>query len=450
MAVAENRLLLDQCLIPDVHKLDVARKHGYYSALEKAIKELSPDDVVTTVTDSGLQGRGGAWFSAGMKWSFMPKEPDPERYSILAVNCDESEPGTCKDRYLLEKNPHMLLEGIILSAYAIRARVAYVYIRGEMWEGIELMDQAIAEAYEAGLLGENILGSGVDIDVYTHPGAGAYICGEETALMESTEGKRGYPRNKPPFPAAYGIFGHPTTINNIGTLGYVPWIINNGAEAFKSIGDPSFPGTLIYQVSGHVNKPGLYECDTTITLDELIELAGGVREGRAIKGVIPGGSSMPILTPDETGVVMSPASFMPRGDIQSGLGSAAVIVLDETTDIVDTALNLMTFYRHESCGQCTPCREGAKWVWDILDRLHHRKARPGDVDMLEDILVNVGDIDQFESNKTICLFGVSFGWPLTMMIRKYHEDFMTAERESEAPPLPRPTPLPIIAAGHLG
>ena len=449
MAAKEHRLILDQCSIPNIHKLDVARRNGYYEMWEKVLRDMTPDQVTEMVTVSGLQGRGGAWFGTGMKWSFMPKEPDPERYSILAVNCDESEPGTCKDRYLLETNPHMLLEGILISAYAIRARVAYVYIRGEMWEGLAALDNAIADVYDAGLVGRNILGTGVDIDVYTHPGAGAYICGEETALMESTEGKRGYPRNKPPFPAAHGIFGHPTTINNIGTLGYVPWIIRNGADKFKEIGDPNFPGTLIYQVSGDVEKPGLYETEITVTLRELLELAGGVKDGRGILGVIPGGSSMPILTPDEIDTVMSPASFMPRGPIKSGLGSAAVIVFDETRDIVDIACNLMTFYRHESCGQCTPCREGSKWVWDILKRLHSREARPGDVDLMEDILVNVGDIDRFETNKTICLFGVSFGWPLTMMVRKYRDAFLAAERESSAPPLPRPTPLPIIAAGHL-
>jgi NADH-quinone oxidoreductase subunit F len=449
MAAKERRLILDQCNIPGINTFAVARENGYYDTWEKIVKEMTPDEVTDQVTQSGLQGRGGAWFSAGMKWSFMPKEPDPEKYSILAVNCDESEPGTCKDRYLLETNPHMLIEGILASAFAIRARVAYVYIRGEMWEGLEQLDAALKDVYAAGLAGKNILGTGVDIDVYTQPGAGAYICGEETALMESTEGKRGYPRNKPPFPAAHGIFGHPTTINNIGTLGYVPWIIKNGPESFKEIGDPNFPGTLIYQVSGHVEKPGLYETEINVTLRELIDLAGGVRDGRGVKGVIPGGSSMPILTPDELDVVMSPASFMPRGEIKSGLGSAAIIVFDDTTDIVDVAHNLMTFYRHESCGQCTPCREGAKWAWDLINRLGNRQARPGDVELIEEILVNVGDIDKFETNKTICLFGVSFGWPLTMMIRKYREDFLKAEQESTAPPLPRPTPLPIIAAGHL-
>ena len=445
MAVRENRLILDQCEVPGIASLDVARKNGYYVALEKALKEMTPDQVVEEITKSGLQGRGGAWFGTGMKWSFMPKEPKPGVDSYLCVNDDESEPGTFKDRYLTEHNPHLLLEGILIAAYAIRARVAYVYVRGEMWEGKEKIERAIAELYEANLCGENILGTGVTIHVYTHPGAGAYICGEETALMESLEGKRGYPRNKPPFPAAYGAFGHPTTINNIGTLGYVPWIINNGAEAFKAIGNPDFPGTLIYQVSGHVNKPGPYECELTLTLRELIELAGGVREGHELKAVIPGGSSMPVLTPDEIDVVMAPSSFMPRGPVKSGLGSAAVVVMDDTVDMVDAALNLMTFYRHESCGQCTPCREGAKWVWDLMRRIHKRQARPGDLELLEDVLTNVGDIDKFEFNKTICLFGVSFGWPMTMFVRKFRAEFERAIAESEPAPLPRPAPLPVLS-----
>jgi NADH-quinone oxidoreductase subunit F len=444
MSAQQHRLILDQCEIPGIEKLEVARQHGYYTALEKALKEMSPDDVVEEVTKSGLQGRGGAWFGTGMKWSFMPKEPKPGVDSYLCVNDDESEPGTFKDRYLTENNPHLLLEGILIAAFAIRAPVAYVYIRGEMWEGIEIMNAAIAELRDANLCGKNILGTGVDIEVYTHPGAGAYICGEETALMESLEGRRGYPRNKPPFPAASGAFGHPTTINNIGTMGYVPWIINRGAEAFKSVGNPDFPGTLIYQISGHVKKPGLYECELSVTLRDLIELAGGVRDGHELKAVIPGGSSMPVLMPDEIDVLMAPSSFMPRGDIKSGVGSAGIIVMDDTVNMVDATLNLMTFYRHESCGQCTPCREGAKWVWDLLRRIHKRQARPGDLELLEDVLRNIGDIDKFEFNKTICLFGVSFGWPMTMLIRKFRSEFEQAIAESEPPPLPKAAPLPMM------
>jgi NADH-quinone oxidoreductase subunit F len=263
--------------------------------------------------------------------------------------------------------------------------------------------------------------------------------------MESLEGKRGYPRNKPPFPAAYGAFGHPTTVNNIGTLAYVPWIITNGGEAFRKIGDPNFPGTFIYQISGHVEKPGLYECDLTVTMRQLLEMAGGVRGGRKLKGVIPGGTSMAVLTPDEIDVPMSPASFAPRGKIKSGLGSGGIIVLDETVDMVEAALNIMKFYRHESCGQCTPCREGAKWVCDLIERMYQRKARPGDVELLEDVLRNVGDVDTFEFNKTICLFGVSFAWPLTMMVRKYRSEFEKAVAESTPSPLPRPAPVPILA-----
>ncbi len=445
MAAQEHRLILDQCEVPGIEKLDVARQHGYYQALEKVLKEMSPDDVVEAITESGLQGRGGAWFSTGMKWSFMPKKPEEGYDSYLCVNDDESEPGTFKDRYLTENNPHLLLEGILIASYAIRARVAYLYIRGEMWEGIELFEEAIAELYDANLAGENILGTGVTIHLYTHPGAGAYICGEETALLTSLEGKRGYPRTKPPFPAQFGAFGHPSTVNNIGTLAYVPWIIKNGAEKFKAMGNADFPGTLIYQISGHVKNPGLYETELTHTLAELIELAGGPREGHRIKAVIPGGSSMPVLRADELDVLMAPSEFMPRGQIKSGVGSAGIIVMDETVDMVDAALNLMTFYRHESCGQCTPCREGARWVWDIIKRIHKREARPGDLELLEQVLLNVGNIDTFEFNKTICLFGVSFGWPLTMMIRKFRSEFEKAVAESTSPPLPRAAPLPVVS-----
>ncbi len=445
MAAQQNRMILSQCEIPGIERLEVARRHGCYEALRKALSEMTPDQVIEEVTRSGLQGRGGAWFGTGMKWSFMPKQPKEGYDSYLCVNADESEPGTFKDRYLIEHNPHLLLEGVLIAAYAIRARVVYIYIRGEMWEGMEKLDRAIGELYDADLAGESILGTGVAVHLYTHPGAGAYICGEETALMDSLEGKRGYPRNKPPFPAAYGAFGHPTTVNNIGTLGYVPWIIRNGGDAFKKIGDPSFPGTFIFQISGHVEQPGLYECELTVTARDLIEMAGGVRGRRKLKGVIPGGTSMAVLSPDEIDVVMSPASFAPRGKIKSGVGSGGMIVLDETADMVEAALNVMKFYRHESCGQCTPCREGSKWVCDILQRMYERKARPGDLELLEDVLRNVGDVDAFEFNKTICLFGISFGWPLTMMIRKYRSEFERAVGESKAPPLPRPAPVPIVA-----
>jgi NADH-quinone oxidoreductase subunit F len=441
MSAQQNRMILQECEISGIMKLDVAEESGYYRAWRKVLTSMTPDQVIDEVTKAGLQGRGGAWFGTGMKWSFMPKEPKVDSY--LCINADESEPGTCKDRYLVEHNPHLLIEGILIAAYAIRARKAFIYIRGEMWEGMEILNRALDELYAAGLCGENILGTGVAIDVHTHPGAGAYICGEETALMESLEGKRGYPRNKPPFPAAYGAFGHPTTINNIGTMGYVPWIINNGGEAFKKIGDSNFPGTLIYQVSGHVKSPGLYECELNVTLRDLIEMAGGIRDGHSLKAVIPGGTSMPVLTPDEIDTIMAPSSFMPRGALKSGLGSAAIIVMDETTDMVEAALNLMRFYRHESCGQCTPCREGGKWICDMLQRLYDREARTGDLDVLEEVLLNEGNIDRFEFNKTICLFGVSFGWPLTIMFRKFRDEFEAAARESTASPVPRPAPLPI-------
>ncbi|MDP6126039.1 MAG: NADH-ubiquinone oxidoreductase-F iron-sulfur binding region domain-containing protein, partial [Candidatus Latescibacteria bacterium] len=284
-------------------------------------------------------------------------------------------------------------------------------------------EEALNEAYSAGLLGKDINDSKITFNLYTHLGAGAYICGEETGLMESLEGKRAYPRNKPPFPAQYGAFGRPTTVNNLGTLCYVPMIVNNGAEWFTSIGYEPFPGTLIYGVSGHVNKPGNYECTMDITLRELIELAGGVRDGHEIKAVIPGGSSMPVLTADELDIRMAPDSFKPRGDVQSGLGSAGVIVMDETVSMPETLLNMMKFYVHESCGQCTPCREGCKWIHDVVERMVDGRGTSDDVDLLEQILVNVGDIDKFEFNKTICLFGVSFGWPATVMVRKFRHEF---------------------------
>ena len=305
MPIKECKILTQHLDVEGITDIEVYKQHGGYQAIEKVFKGMSPDDVITTIQDSALAGRGGAWFNTGMKWSFMPKEPDGPSY--LCVNCDESEPGTFKDRHLIAKNPHQLLEGVIISAYAIRASAAYIYVRGEMWEEMVGMEAAIEQARAANLVGENILGSGVSIEVYTHPGAGAYICGEETGLMQSLEGKRAEPRVKPPFPAAKGIFSRPTTINNVQTVSYVSHIINNGPDWFKSMGSERYPGSFIFCVSGDVKNPGLFELEIgCCTLREIIdECAGGVRDDNDIKAVIPGGSSTPVMTPDQLDIVMN-------------------------------------------------------------------------------------------------------------------------------------------------
>jgi len=399
--------------IPDLHKLDVYESNGGYSALKKALKEMKPDDVINEVKISNLRGRGGACFYTGLKWTFMPKDTPKPKY--LCCNGDESEPGSFKDREIFEKNPHQFIEGTLLACYAMGIKAAYVYIRGEYFTWINLLQKAIDDAYKKGYIGKNILGTDFSTDIYIHRGAGAYICGEESALMNSVEGKRGYPRVKPPFPAAFGLWGNPTTINNIETLTNIPEIIKNGGEWFSKIGEPKHPGTLLFGVSGHVNKPGVYELETGTPLMTIInDYCGGVTGGKEIKMVIPGGSSMPPLTKEEALTVkMDDASLKAIG---SAIGTAGVMVMNEDADIVKVLLRISKFYYHESCGQCTPCREGTGWMMRVLKRIDEGKGRMADLDLLTEVAQNI------EGN-TICALGDAAAWPVKWTIKKFRKEF---------------------------
>jgi NADH-quinone oxidoreductase subunit F len=399
--------------IPDLHKIDVYEANGGYQSIRKAIKEMSPDDVTNVVKSSNLRGRGGACFPTGLKWTFMPKQTEKPKY--LCCNGDESEPGSFKDREIFEKNPHQFIEGTLLACYAMGIKAAYVYIRGEYFKWINLLQDALDDAYKKGYVGKNILGSDFSTDIYIHRGAGAYICGEESALMNSVEGKRGYPRVKPPFPAANGLWGCPTTINNIETLATVPEIIKNGAEWFTQIGAPKHPGTLLFGVSGHVNKPGVYELPTGTPLMTIInDVCGGVLGGKKIKMVIPGGSSMPPLTPEECLTAkMDNESLKEFG---SSIGTAGVMVMNEDTDLLKVLIRIAKFYYHESCGQCTPCREGTGWLLRILKRIDAGHGRISDLDLLTSVALNI------EGN-TICALGDAAAWPVKWTIKKFRADF---------------------------
>lgn len=395
-------------------------KTGGYSGWQKILDEkMSPADVVEIVKASGLRGRGGAGFPTGLKWSFMPK-PDPESdspfgQSYLVVNSDESEPGTCKDRDLLRFNPHALVEGMLIGCYAINASVGYNYMRGEfMDESYERFMQALKEAYDDGWVGKDIKGSGIDIEVYGTLGAGAYICGEETALLESLEGKKGQPRFKPPFPAGYGLYGRPTTINNTESVASVPAIMRNGAEWFQSMGIENAGGQKLFSVSGHVAAPGNFEINLGTPFSELLEMAGGMRDGRAIKAVIPGGSSVPVLPGDvmmETN--MDYDSIAKAGSM---LGSGAVIVMDETTDMVLALKRISRFYFSESCGQCTPCREGTGWLYRMLCRIVDGEGQPEDLDKLEDVAGKI-------AGRTICALGDAAAMPVQGMLKHFRHEF---------------------------
>ena len=410
-----NELCFKNIHLENSWTLPVYESTGGYKALRKILTEQTPaKDIIDQLKGSGLRGRGGAGFSAGLKWSFMLGVRDKPIQKYLACNSDEGEPGTCKDRDILRYNPHAIVEGMAIACYTIGATAGYNYIRGEFIEPIQRFEAALAEAYEAGLLGKNILGSGIDIDLYTHHGAGAYICGEETALLESIEGKKGQPRFKPPFPAAVGLYGKPTTINNAETLASVPEILNNGADWFLNIGKPNNGGPKLFSVSGHVNKPGNYEIPLGTPFSELLEMAGGVWKGRKLKAVIPGGSSTPVLTAETMmGLTMDYDSISKAGSM---LGSGAVIVIDETTDMVKILARLSHFYYEESCGQCTPCREGTGWLSRILARIVNGKGRPEDLDLLLDVGGKIG-------GRTICALGDAAVMPVKAFVTTFREEF---------------------------
>ncbi|MGE5813262.1 MAG: NADH-quinone oxidoreductase subunit NuoF, partial [Acidobacteriota bacterium] len=392
---------------PNAHTLDFyLQRHGY-EALKKALT-MQPNDIIDVVTRSGLRGRGGAGFPTGLKWKFVLKDTPLPKY--IACNADESEPGTFKDHVLMERNPHLLFEGCLIGCYAIGARIAYIYIRGEFYHVQKLMEEQIELARRAGYVGKNILGTGFDCEIYVHRGAGAYEAGEETALLESLEGKRAQPRIKPPFPAVSGLYGAPTAVNNVETLCNVPAIITNGPEWYASLGPEKNGGPKLYCVSGHVKRPGVYEATMSTTLKEIIYgMAGGPRDGHQIKAVIPGGSSVPILLPDQLDI---PASFDDVARAGSMLGSAAIIVMDETTCMVWAAENLLHFYRHESCGKCTPCREGTDWLFKILRRLEQGNGTMGDIDLLDSVASNI-------AGKTLCPFGDAAATPALTTVKHF-------------------------------
>jgi len=420
-----RKLLLEHVDVPGIETYDVYRNHGGYKSVEKALKSMSPQEVVEEVQKSALKGRGGAGFPTGMKWSFLAKPEGIPRY--LVCNADESEPGTFKDRYLMEKIPHLLIEGMITSSYALGANTSYIYIRGEYYFVLEILEKAIAEAYAKGWLGKNILGSGYDLDLYVAPGGGAYICGEETALLESLEGKRGNPRMKPPFPAIKGLYGCPTVVNNVETIAAVVPIINIGADEYLKIGTEKSSGTKLISACGNLERPGVYEIELGLSVEEFIygdDWCRGIANGKKIKALIPGGSSVPILpahliTKTATGEkrYMSYESLSDGGFVSgSMLGSGGFIVFDEDQCIVRNTWNFARFYSHESCGQCSPCREGTSWMEKVLRRIEHGEGNMRDIDLLADINKKI------EGN-TICPLGDAAAWPVAAAIRHFREEF---------------------------
>lgn len=387
---------------------------GGYEQLKRVLTEkMPPEKVVEVVKVSALRGRGGAGFSTGLKWSFIRRDVPGQKY--LLCNSDEGEPGTCKDRDILRFNPHQVIEGMAIGAYAMGMTIGYNYIRGEYWEPFERFEQALNEARGAGFLGKNLFGSGFDFDLFSHLGAGAYICGEETAMMESLEGKRGLPRNKPPFPAAKGLYGKPTTINNTETYASIPVIMEKGAEWFLNLGKPNNGGCKIFSVTGNVNKPGNFEVPLGTPFKDLLALAGGVSRGHQLKAVIPGGSSMPILPAD---IMMSMTmDFDAIQKAGSGLGSGAVIVIDETVCIVNLLRRISRFYMDESCGQCTPCREGTGWLYRLTDDIHEGRATRADVENLRRAAKNI-------EGRTICAFGEAAAWPVGGCLKYFYDEFI--------------------------
>ncbi len=420
-----KKILTENINIPGINTIEVYKQHGGYASVEKALKQMTPNEVVEEVKKSGLRGRGGAGFPTGMKWSFIDKKSGKPRY--LICNADESEPGTFKDRYLMEKIPHLLIEGMIVSSYALESNLSFVYIRGEYKWIYEMLWKAVNEAKANGYLGHNILGTGYHLDIIIHCGAGAYICGEETALIESLEGKRGNPRIKPPFPAVNGLYNNPTVVNNVESLSAVPWIINNGGEAYTKYGVGRSTGTKLISACGNIRKPGVYEIDLSLPVKEFLfseEYCGGIANNKQFKAIVAGGSSVPILpaelflkTADGKDRIMSYESLNEGGFVSGTmLGSGGFIVYDEDACIVRNTWNFSHFYRHESCGQCSPCREGTAWMEKVLYKIEHGTAQAKDIDLLWSIQRNI-------DGNTICPLGDAAAWPVASAIRHFREEF---------------------------
>ena len=420
--MASKILLRAEEVSDDLTDIDSYLADGGYQAARRALGQMSPAEVTAEVKSAGLRGRGGAGFPTGLKWGFVP--PDTGRPVYLVCNADESEPGTFKDRAIIERDPHQLLEGMIIASHAIGCRDAYIYIRGEFGQGYKVIERAIGQAYERGLLGPDACGSGSEINIHVHLGAGAYICGEETGLIESLEGKRPYPRIKPPFPAVHGLFGCPTIVNNVETLACVVHIIGRGAAWFRSIGPESGPGPKLYCVSGHVERPGVYELPMGTSLREIIyEHAGGMLGGRALKAVIPGGSSVPVLKADEIDLAMDFDSVAAAGSM---LGSAGIIVMDETTCMVTALRTISVFYHHESCGQCSPCREGTGWLEKILARIDEGEGGPDDLALLDNVASGM-------LGTTICVLSDAAAMPVQSFISKFRDEFEAHLRRGTCP-----------------
>ena len=409
---AEVRVISQRFGIRDSRTLKVYEQNEGYAALKKALKDMTPDQIIDEMKKSNLRGRGGAGFPTGMKWAFVPKNSPKPKYVV--ANADESEPGTSKDRPLMEMDPHALIEGMVIAGKAIGSRQGYIYVRGEYRYILDIVDAAIEEAYKAGYLGKNILGTGFDFEVCTHTGAGAYECGEETALLDSLEGKRGYPRIKPPFPATAGLYQCPTVVNNVETLSTVPLIIRKGGDWYSSLGVPKNGGTRLYSISGHVNNPGIYELPLGFNLNRMInEVAGGIANGRKLKAVIPGGSSCPLLSAEECDVAMDYDSVAKIGSM---LGSGGLVVIDDQTCMVDVARRIMHFYAHESCGWCIPCREGTAWLRKMLDRFHEGGGRTEDIPLIDEVSENM-------LGKTHCALGDAAALPTMSIVRKWRNEF---------------------------
>ena len=418
-----EKFLLKRVGLENSTSLSVYEKTGGYQTVKKCLK-LEPLKIIEEIKTSGLRGLGGAGFPTGMKWGFIPKDITPK---YLVCNADEGEPGTFKDRILMENDPHHLIEGIMISSFAVGTTTAYIFIRGEFFDATEAVQAAVDECYKNQYLGKNIFGSDFSLNIYVHNGAGAYICGEETALLEALEGKRGLPRVKPPFPAIKGLFGKPTVINNVETLCSVPLIMENGAKWYKGFGPEKCPGIKLFPISGHVNKPGLYEMPFGTTLRTLIyDCAGGIRNNGKLKGIIPGGSSSAILTPDDLDTPMDFDSLKAKGSM---LGTASIIAIDDTVDMVDVAHNVMHFYAEESCGQCTPCREGTMWSYQILDRFVHNEGTIKDLNTLKDIAKNM-------AGNTLCALADGAAGPLNAFVTKYEQDFLKHIKEDRTKPQP--------------